>query len=141
VPEAVEGLRALNKKLERLEQAVAVKAMRASVMAATKPVIAEMKAAVPRGDRPHKTYKGRTVGGGFLSRSIIRKSRYNKQAGTISVAIGVKGEAFYGVSFVDRGTKKMTGRRWFLDRFIKNKNKMVGVLKQKLAEKIKAATV
>lgn len=137
--QAVEGLRELNHKLGRLELATAAKAMRASLMEATKPVVAQMKAAVPRGTEPHKTYKGRTVGGGFLSRSIIRKSRFDKRAGKMSIAIGVKREAYYGVSFIDRGTKKITGRRWFLQRFEMNQNKMVGILKQKLAEKIKAA--
>ncbi|MCP4366337.1 MAG: hypothetical protein GY800_13720 [Planctomycetes bacterium] len=136
----VEGLKELGEKLARIERATAIKSMRNACMAATLPVVKEMKAAAPKGNKVHRTYKGRLVAPGFLSRSVIRKTRVNKQTGAVSVRLGVKREAFYGVNFLDQGTKKIAGREWFVSRFEKNAGKMVATFKERLAKKIKQAT-
>jgi len=131
------GLRELERKLEKLEDATAAKALRSAAMASTLPTVKEMKAAAPKGKVTHRTYKGRLVAPGFLSRSVKRSAKIGN--GFVSVAIGVKREAFYGVTFLDRGTKKIPARNWFLSRFEGNSVKIVTLFKQKLAERIKKA--
>ncbi|RLA58685.1 MAG: hypothetical protein DRQ89_15095 [Epsilonproteobacteria bacterium] len=136
--EAVEGLKELSIKLSRMERATGLKAMRSAAMAATLPTVKEMRAAAPKGNRTHRTFKGRLVAPGFLSRSIIRKTRTGN--GVITVTIGTRREAFYGVAFLDEGTKKIAGRRWFEERFSRNSNQIVSLFKQKLADRIAKAT-
>ena len=135
--EIVDGLKALNDKLASLKRETSVKALRSAAMAATLSTVKEMAAAAPKGTTTHRTYKGRLVAPGFLSRSVKRKSWVDKKTGAVRVAIGVKREAFYGVTFLDKGTKKIAGTRWFQSRFESNSGKMVSLFKQKLAERIK----
>ena len=132
----VTGLKELSDQLSRLERATAIKAMRSAAMGATLPTTKEMRAAAPRGRNVHRTYKGRLVAPGFLSRSIIRKARVNKKTGGASVAIGVKREAFYGIAFLDRGTKNIRGSSWFVSKFKKNSGNIVQLFKTKLAARI-----
>ena len=153
----VTGLKELSDQLSRLERATAIKAMRSAAMGATLPTTKEMRAAAPRGRNVHRTYKGRLVAPGFLSRSVIRKTRVNKKTGTVSVAIGVKREAFYGIAFLDRGVTvtqrrmsvkgkkslrkisvnyRIKGTNWFANRFKKNSGNIVQLFKVKLAARI-----
>lgn len=153
---AVQGLKELNDKLLRMEKATAIKSLRSAAVAATSPVVKEMKAAAPKGTRAHKTYKGRLVAPGFLSRSVKRMTRIDKKTGKMTLTIGVKKEAFYGVSFLDEG-KQVTQRRikgkrvpikpyripahrWFKRRFEKSSPKIVADFKLKLRAKIEAQT-
>lgn len=106
----VTGLDTLNAKLKNLEQGVAAKAIRSAAMTSTTQTKKKMQAAAPRGSRAHKTYKGRLVSPGFLSRSVARKSRVDKRKGAAVVTIGVRPEAFYGVTFLDDG-QTVTQRR------------------------------
>lgn len=99
----VKGLKELSSKLNALERTVAGKTLRSAAMLATTPAMKRMKATAPRGKKLHRTYKGNLVAPGFLSRSIKRKSTYRN--GRAKVSVGVKKEAFYGVLFVDPGTK------------------------------------
>lgn len=98
----VKGLNDLSRKLSALGKDLGGKTLRQSAMNATTPVLKSLKAAAPRGKGLHKTYKGRTVFPGFLSRSLKRKSFYRN--GKARIAIGVKKEAFYGLQFVEKGT-------------------------------------
>jgi len=135
--DAVKGLRELEEKLKRLETATAVKALRSAALASTLPTVKEMKAAAPKGKGTHRTYKGRLVAPGFLSRSVKRVTRHRD--GVLSVSIGVKAEAFYGVTFLDRGTKHIPAKKWFVSRFESNANSIVSLFKAKLADRIKKA--
>ena len=132
----VTGLKELSDQLVRLERATAIKAVRSAAMSATLPTTKEMRAAAPRGRYAHRTYKGRLVAPGFLSRSVIRRARANKTTGAVSVAIGVKREAFYGIAFLDRGTKNIRGTSWFASKFKKNSGNIVQLFKVKLAARI-----
>lgn len=99
----VVGLKELSEKLSKLGKIVGGKFLRGSAMSATLPALKKAKALIPKGTEPHKTYKGRLVGGGFASRNIIRKSYINKDKTTATVWLGVKQEAFYAVSFIELG--------------------------------------
>lgn len=134
--------------MEKLGAELEGKALRSSIMSATLPVVREMQAAAPKGDDTHRTYKGRLVAPGFLSRSVKRKARIDKRRGTVSVAIGVKAEAYYGVTFLDAGLYvtqrkgkpinpyRVSASHWFQFVFVRREGQMVSLLRQKLAAKI-----
>lgn len=136
----IEGVAELNKKLAELSDKMAAKAIRSSVSQATTPALQKMKAAVPVGSKGHKTYKGRLVAPGFLKRSIKRKSYIDKQTGAAGSVVGVSAEAFYGVQFLDRGTKFISARRWFASSFESTSQTMLEKFKIALAKKIASIT-
>src|SRR6185295_11910097 len=92
----ITGLKALSSQLSELGAAAGGKALRAAALQATQPLIEQLRSSVPKGHKPHKTYKGRLVAPGFLSRSLKRVTRISKDRRTVRVMIGVKREAFYG---------------------------------------------
>jgi len=100
---SVTGYKELARQLKKLPVKLGAKALRSAAMTSTTPVVKAMKQAAPRGKKFHKTYKGNIAGPGYLSRSIKRSSRI--KSGRVRVMIGVKREAFYGVLFVEKGTK------------------------------------
>lgn len=160
---SVKGLAELELKLANLDKKLAGKALRSAVMVATTPALKEMKRRAPVGKKSHRTYKGNLVSPGFLSRSIKRKSSYKN--GVARVEIGVKKEAYYGLVFVEKGTKphripekgyrrmKLGGRvvsnvkhpgakakPWFKQSFVSKKDEMLNRLSAQLRRKIEAAS-
>ena len=130
----IEGMKELSSKLVLLGTKLGGKALRQAASAATTPALREMKAAIPVGSTEHKTYKGRLVAPGFAKRSIRRQARLRK--GTATVTIGVLPEAFYAVSFADRGTKNMTAQPWFESRFENNQRTMTNEMVKQLKARI-----
>lgn len=130
----VEGLKELSKNLAELGDTLGGKTLRQATMNATTPAFKKIKAAAPVGSRTHRTYKGRLVAPGFLKRSLKRKSRY--KGGRASVVIGVAAEAFYGVSFLDGGTKNTDARPWFKNNFVSSQRDMEKRLASELRRKI-----
>lgn len=130
----IEGLRELSRKLEEIGGKVAGKALRQAAMNATTPALKAIKMAAPVGTRAHKTYKGRLVAPGFLKRSIKRKSRLT--LGRAVITIGVLAEAFYGVSFLEGGTKHADPKPFLVRSFIRNRRVMETRLAAQLREKI-----
>jgi len=131
------GVKDLQSKLEKLDSAVAAKALRQAAMLATTPAVREMRAAAPVGQEAHRTYKGRLVAPGFLSRSIKRTSRLRN--GVATVLIGVRREAFYGLHFIELGTKYISAQPWFTLVFERNKNTMLRRFREQLRRKIDRA--
>ena len=135
----ISGLKELSDKLEKIGKAAGSKAMRNAAVAATTPVMRDMRAAAPVGKKEHRTYKGRLVAPTFLRRSIKRKSWIDKKWGSVKVIIGVASEAYYGVQFLDKGTKFIPAQPWFEKTFEKNASRMVAVFGAKLGTQIKKA--
>ena len=133
----ITGLKALSDKLNQLDTALAAKALRQSVYNATLPATRAMKMGAPVGTVAHRTYRGRLVAPGFLKRSI-RAISFIK-GGIATALIGVKREAFYGVQFVDRGTKKMNAQPWFKSVFEQSRDAMEARLVEQLKAKIDKA--
>ena len=94
----------------------------------------EIASAAPVGKKEHRTHKGRLVAPGFLKRSVVQRSSLKKDKAI--VIIGVKAEAYYGVQFLDRGTKNIKARNWFKKRFILNVPAIEQNLKTQLRAKI-----
>lgn len=143
------GFEDLVKKLGRLEAETSAKVTRNALMYATSPTVRGMKAAAPKGDDAHRTYKNRLVTPGFLSRSVKRAAKINKRTGTVTLRIGVKSEAFYGVTFLDEGIQvnsrngkpikpyKISGQRWFKQRFENDEARIIERFRERLAANIR----
>ena len=108
----VKGLKELAGKLSKLETSLAVKSLRGAIFKATTPVVRQMKSRIPVGTEAHRTYKKRLVAPSFAKRSIKRLTgkRYLSQ-GKLSIAIGVRAEAYYAIRFYDQGPYTITRRR------------------------------
>lgn len=157
----VSGLADAARKLELMGQRAGAKALSSAASRATTPVVRAMRAAAPKGTVGHKTYKGRYVAPGFASRQIARRSRFNKAAGTASITIGVRKEAFYLIQFYDqrsgRTPYQITARRvkgqgrkpikpyilrarpWFSSVFINAQNQMLSSFRDILRANIERA--
>lgn len=132
------GLKELNDKLNELKVQTGIKVLRQSVKNATTPAVQAMKLAVPVGTVAHRTYRKRLVAPGFLKRSI-RAISFIRNGKAVAL-IGVRREAFYGINFVDRGTKFMSARKWFKSVFEDSRDAMEKRLADQLRSKIDKLT-
>lgn len=97
------GFKELSDKLKELPEKVRKTALRKATKEAAAVVLQEAFSRIPKGTRPHKTYKGNQVFGGFASRNIRAKVKLAKNKKTGYARIGVAPEAFYALSFVELG--------------------------------------
>jgi len=133
----IEGLNELGKKLEKLGKDLGIKTLRQAASGAMTKTHREIKAAAPVGKKAHRTYKGRLVAPGFLKRGLKKRTRTYKGQGKVVVTIGANAEAFYGVQFLDRGTKHIKARRWFADRFYRNRPQIESEFIKQLKKRVK----
>lgn len=160
----LDGVKELTKKLNKLDQKLAVKSLASVLRKATTPVRRQMRAKMPVGTQAHRTYTRRLVVPGFSKRSVKRLTgkKFLSQ-GRISVALGVRAEAFYAIRFYDQGPHTITKRRqqtnirarvgtrrrnvnikpytlrrrpWFESVFIANQNPMITNIKNNLKQVI-----
>jgi len=114
VDEKVIGVGDLLQKFESLKTNVARGALRTATRKAAKIVAAEAESRAPQGTELHKTYKGRVVAPGFLSRNVKVKMWYDTARAAVGASIGVAKEAFYGTQFLEIGTSKIPKRPWLV---------------------------
>lgn len=111
-----EGFDELDKLMKELGAAASGKALRQSVSFAVTPVLQQARKTAPKGSEAHRTYKGRLVAPGFLSRNINRKMFLSRTKNFASGSVAPMGEAWYGRLFsgtVPRPLKTKTGSRDF----------------------------
>lgn len=132
----IEGLKELSEKLARLGKDLGGKSLRQAASASVTPVMRQLRAAAPVGSKAHKTYKGRIVAPGFLKRSIAKRTKLDRRKGSAFVTIGVKREAFYGVSFIESGTRNLDPQPWFVRTFETNQQTIESGLKSELKKRI-----
>ena len=115
----VTGLGELQAKLSAMESKTSQKALRSALMQSATPMVRKLRAAAPVGTRAHRTNRGRLVAPGFLRRSVAKSSKLiRSENSTVAVVfIGVKKEAYYGIQFLDRGTKYIRKMPWFTSTF------------------------
>lgn len=135
----LEGFNQLSRRLRALGERVGGKVLRQSVSSAVNPVVKEVRAAAPVGKRAHKTFKGRLVAPGFLSRSIRKRTWKSRDGRRASASIGVASEAFYGLQFVELGTKRLPAKPWLEPIFDQKKQEVTNKLKADLLAKIERA--
>lgn len=136
----LEGFDDLAKALKKLKAETSTKIIRQSASAAMNPVVKRMRERAPRGRRAHKTYKGRLVAPGFLSRSIRKRTRIDSKSMRVILTVGVGKEAFYGL-FYDRGFTRKSGKRvagnsWFANSFIELSDETETLFAQQLRKRI-----
>ena len=135
----VEGAALLSRGLVALGNAAGGKALRAAATSAMLPTLRKAQATAPVGSVPHKTYKGRLVAPGFLKRSIRRVSKLSRDKQKVTVRLGVRNEAFYGVAFLEIGTSKMTARPWLVPAYNATYREVTQRLAAQLERNIKRA--
>lgn len=137
--EQIEGLADLNRRLLELGPAASGKALRSAVNVSMTPVLKRARANAPVGSVAHKTYRGRTVAPGFLRRSVIKRTRLSRDKQSASSVVGVRGEAFYGVQFLEFGTSKMPAKPWLRKSFYPERSNIERGLAEKLRNNIEKA--
>lgn len=114
---SLEGVSDLMRRLDALGKLEDGKALRRSVAAGGRVVVARAKALIPKGVDAHRTYRGRLVAPGFASRSIRAVTTLTKDKQKAAVLVGVRNEAFYAVQFVEIGTARMEKQPWLRPAF------------------------
>lgn len=132
----LEGLDALQKQLKQLDPKFQKRAYRNTVRAAMKPVAVTAAATAPVGTEMHKTYKGRWVSPGFLSRSIRQKVTARRDGSAFVSLVGVAPEAFYGVQFLELGTSTIPRRPWLEPSYRANRRQVLSVFQKRLKKQI-----
>jgi len=141
MPNKVKGLDQLSKELRLLGPAIGKKLLRGATSGALTPTFKKIKVAAPVGGKPHRTFKGRLVSGGFLARSLKRSSRFDQRKGRAVAKIKILPEAFYG-AFYDVGvTGKFEKTGWFTGTFIGDRAAIEKRFSDILSAKIKKLTL
>lgn len=119
---SVEGFDGLIRAFDGLEKAAQNRVLRRSMNRALTPLVAELRRNAPRGKVAHRTYKGRLVAPGFLSKNIKKSTRVKRDKNGVSGLVKLAGEAFYG-KFIEHGWipkfrngkrgEKVPGKDWF----------------------------
>lgn len=132
----VEGLAELQAKLKALGETMAARQLRGAAKDAMERTETIAKARAPVGDTIHKTYKGRTVTPGFAQRSIKRAGFWVRSRNVARAVVGVTAEAFYALSFVERGTSKMPAQPWLVPAFEATSGQVLSDFKASLIRRI-----
>ena len=167
----IKGLRDLERKLEKLGKELGVKTspiLEDILYKSTIPFLNKMKADIPVGTQQHRTYTKRLVQPGFAKRSI-RQLTGTRDIGEnkLSVATGVRAEAYYAIQFYDRGPYTITRRRqstnikakghfgnqrrnimvkpytlkkhpFFVENFILSQSTMIKIMRKQLKDQVEA---
>jgi HK97 gp10 family phage protein len=133
------GFKELDQQLANLAEAVGPKranrVMKNALKQAATPVLKMARAKAPVGDRKHRTYKGTLAIPGFLRKNIDKQAFVTKQ-GTGVVRMGPKAEAFYGTTFLERGTKYISPMPWLVPAFEAASSAMLSKFGEALAKLI-----
>lgn len=134
----IQGALGLSKKLKMLSAQASGRAIRTSVSYALTPVVKSARSRAPKGSVAHKTYQGRTVAPGFMSRSIKKRSKISKDKSAAYAWVALAPEAFYGI-FVEKGldNKDYQARPWLGPAFRGNRALMLRRYSEKLKERIR----
>ncbi len=128
----LEGFKELNKKFKRLSVLDQGAVLRSAGNAAGQVVVKRARSLAPSGSVAHKTYKGRLVAPGFLKRSVAKKGSLSRDKSAMTVRIGVKSEAFYGLNFLELGTRYLPKRPWLTRAFNSTRTEQVNVMRKKM---------
>lgn len=130
----LQGTAALTRQLLALKnQGTDVKILRAIVKAGIQPAYERAKATIPVGTVPHKTYKGHTVEPGFAKSTLHVATHQRSDKGAVFASLGVEGEAYYVVVFIELGTSKMAARPWLRPALMNTSDAQLQILITKFA--------
>lgn len=133
----LEGFAELDKQLEALgDPKETGKVLRSGAGAALRQVAKQARATVPKGNRAHKTYKGRLVAPGFASRSIRVVTKLSKDKQKVTALLGVRKEAFYALQFIELGTALISANPWLVPLFESSQNATIRKLGEGMRKRI-----
>lgn len=132
----LQGVKELAEKLKKLGASVGGKALRSAAGTAMNPVVKAARENAPVGKVAHRTHKGRLVAPGFLSRNVKKRTWKSKDGRIVRASVGVSSEAFYGVQFLEPGTKHIKKNNWLTRAFETNQNKVQANFKKALSRRI-----
>lgn len=138
----IEGIDDLRRKLAKLNEHTDVRILASAASYAMTPVVKEAALRAPQGSVAHKTYRGRWVAPGHLSRNIIKRTRVNRREGWFTVKIGPRREAYYGSQFVEFGKDKKHKQKpnpWLVPAFESQTDTVIKRFEKKIEQKIKQA--
>lgn len=136
----LQGTAALTKQLLALKsQGTDVKILRAIVKAGIQPAFERAKATIPVGTVPHKTYKGHMVEPGYAKSTLHVATHQRPDKGAVLASLGVEGEAYYVVVFLELGTSKLAARPWLRPALMNTANEQLQILTTKFAGMVQNA--
>lgn len=109
--EVIEGMAALQRRIQAMGRVSRGRVLRQSASAAVNPMLQAARANAPKGERQHKTYKGRLVTPGFLRRNVKKKVRTSRDKNIVFITIDSFDEAWYG-DLQETGFKGVPPKRW-----------------------------
>jgi len=132
----LEGVGQLTKQLEALGKLEDGKAVRAAVKAGMTPAYKAAQQNIPVGTVAHRTFKGRLVAPGFAKRSLRLVTTLSPDKQKATAIIGVRGEAFYAIQFVEMGTSKMAAQPWLRPAFFNTREEQESAVAESLKRTI-----
>lgn len=137
----VEGGEEIAAVLRAMDKSVSGKYLAQSVSAALTPIQREARRRAPKGSRMHRTYKGRLVAPGHLSRSIRKRVWRSKDGHFAAGRVGPSSEAWYGLLF---GSSVQHNRRfpqddWLTDSARALRSRTADNLKKQLLKRLERA--
>lgn len=111
------GVEVLVRRLEALGALEDGKALKTSMREALKPALQMARAMAPVGTVAHYTHKGRLVAPGFTKRNVRAEVFTSRDKQAAVGLLGVGGEAYYAVQYIERGTSKFPARPWLVPAF------------------------
>lgn len=98
----VTGMDDIHEAFDGLRRQAQLRVLRSGASASLTPLVKELRKQAPKGNKPHKTYKGLTVNPGHLSRSIKKYSAIAKDKNRAYAWVRLADTAWYG-SLIEHG--------------------------------------
>ncbi len=112
------------------------KVLRSGAGAGMRLVKKQAQATIPKGNRAHRTYKGRLVAPGFASRSLTVSTKLSRDKQKVFARLGVKREAFYAVQFLELGTARIARQPWLIPAYEQTKAQAVAKMREAMRRRI-----
>lgn len=148
--QTVEGVDNLSSIFEVLGNKAIGRVIRSAANTAMTPVLKQARANANfqghEGDEEgHFVHSGKFVKKGFTKRSVIKKVSQSRDKNRVFVAVGVASDAYYAVSFIERGYKAKDGstvpaQPWLVPAFEANKANIINIVNKKVSAGIEKET-
>lgn len=136
----LQGVAELDKRLAALSNVVGVSIMRSAVRAGIKPALDQAIALAPISPKEYRLRNHLLVAPGYGARAIRVTTKVEKDGALVTASLGVSKSAFFMVQFVERGTQKMTAKKWLVPAFAGTRPQMEAALAAKLKQRVDKAT-
>lgn len=132
----LEGVAALTRQLQALGKLEDGKALKSAVKAGIAPALKRAREIVPVGTKPFRTYQGLLVNAGFLKTQLRTISTINSEHNIASGILGVSKAGYYGVKFLEMGTRKMRAQPWIRRALLESRDECEEAFKASLEKAV-----